>query len=68
MNDTIPYNKERKVELDGILWFVNSCGTCPLIEKKRKGRGNGTYSWCPLLELEVLNTSIVRTGCPLETR
>ena len=67
MNGT-SHNRERRVEVDGITWFVNSCANCPLLIKKRKGRGNGAYAWCPRLELEILNTRVVRANCPLDPR
>lgn len=68
MSDTVPFNRERRVEVDGVTWFVNCCDHCPLLVRKRKGRGNGTYAWCPRLELEILNARVVRTGCPLDPR
>lgn len=68
MNDRVPYNRERRVEVDGVTWFVNSCANCPLLVRKRRGRGDGAYAWCPRLELEILNTRVVRANCPLDPR
>lgn len=55
---------EKKTEKDGVLWFVNRCAGCPWLTKGSRKIPNR----CEKLGVEILNTSVVRNGCPLEDR
>ena len=54
---------ERRVEVDGTLWFVTHCGGCPL----RKDRKNA-LSVCTRLNKVIRVRDDIMDGCPLARR
>lgn len=54
---------DRKVEKDGVLWFVSHCGGCPL----RKDRRNAPPI-CTKVNKIIADRNRVLPECPLEMR
>lgn len=54
---------ERKVELDGTLWFVTCCGGCPLRKDRKK-----SLPICTRLNRVIADVDGMMSECPLEAR
>lgn len=54
---------DRKVEKDGVLWFVAFCGGCPFLKKRKNAP-----PVCKKVNRIVADVNRVLPECPLEMR